>query len=85
MEQNPQSPKSSGPNPIYWLLFAICAFFTGISGLFLLFAGGCVLTGDGNYKLGTLIFMLVLVGVPLVLTVGGIKLCQWLWNELHPR
>ncbi|WP_374377317.1 hypothetical protein [Dongia sp.] len=86
MEQAPKSSLPDGGNPIYWLVFAISALVTGISGLFLIFAGSCVLvTGDGHYSLDTLIFLLALIGIPLILTLGGLKLCQWLWRELHPE
>jgi hypothetical protein len=86
MEQDRQVSSAGGGNAFRWLLLIISAIVTGISGLFLLFAGGCVLlAGDGHYGFGTVIFILLLVGIPLALTIGGLKLCQWLWSTIQAK
>lgn len=88
MEPDPHQRQTGagGGNVFYWLMFMISVVVTGISGLFLLFAGGCVLVaGDGRYGVGTFMFILLLVGVPLALTLGGLKLCQWLWKAIHEK
>lgn len=88
MEQDPHQGHigAGSGNAFYWLMFVISVVVTGTSGLFLLFAGGCVLGfGDGHYSVGTFIFILFLVGIPLGLTLAGLKLCQWLWKAIHKK